>query len=44
MKVWIYKGDIEPGKKVDWRFNQGVPGGEGRSERGPAERPAERRS
>ncbi len=27
IKVWIYKGDIEPGKMVDWRFNQGMPGG-----------------
>ena len=38
-KVWIYKGDIEAGKKVDWRFNQGVPGeggggGGGRGGRG----------
>lgn len=24
VKVWIYKGDIEPGKMVDWRFNQGM--------------------
>ena len=24
VKVWIYKGDIEAGKKVDWRFNQGM--------------------
>ena len=24
VKVWIYKGDIEVGKKVDWRFNQGM--------------------
>ncbi len=27
VKVWIYKGDIEPGQKVDWRVNQGMPGG-----------------
>jgi small subunit ribosomal protein S3 len=25
VKVWIYKGDIEPGKKVDWRFGQDTP-------------------
>ena len=25
VKVWIYKGDIDPGQKVDWRFNQGIP-------------------
>jgi small subunit ribosomal protein S3 len=29
VKVWIYKGDIEPGGKVDWRFNQGIPGEQG---------------
>ena len=29
VKVWIYKGDIEPGAKVDWRFNQGIPGEQG---------------
>jgi len=34
VKVWIYKGDIDPGKKVDWRFNQGIPGG-GLKERSP---------
>jgi small subunit ribosomal protein S3 len=26
VKVWIYKGDIEKGKHVDWKVNQGVPG------------------
>ncbi len=26
IKVWIYKGDLEPGQKIDWRFNQGIPG------------------
>ena len=29
IKVWIYKGDIDPGQKVDWRFNQGVPSSQG---------------
>jgi small subunit ribosomal protein S3 len=33
VKVWIYKGDIERGKMIDWRFNQGMadglPGGRG---------------
>ena len=24
VKVWIYKGQIEPGKMIDWRFNQGM--------------------
>jgi len=24
VKVWIYKGEIDPGKMVDWRFNQGM--------------------
>jgi small subunit ribosomal protein S3 len=33
VKVWIYKGDIERGQKVDWRFNQGIPGGGGQAER-----------
>lgn len=44
VKVWIYKGDIDAGQKVDWRFNQGVPGGErgGRAPRRP--RSTERRS
>ena len=27
VKVWIYKGDVEPGKKIDWKVAQGVPGG-----------------
>ena len=26
VKVWIYKGDIESGQKVDWRVNQGMSG------------------
>jgi small subunit ribosomal protein S3 len=36
VKVWIYKGDIEPGKKVDWRFTPSLPPGErgGRGGRG----------
>jgi len=45
IKVWIYKGDIEPGEKVDWRFNQGVPGGlpaAPRPERRPRRRPGGR--
>jgi small subunit ribosomal protein S3 len=33
VKVWIYKGDIERGQKVDWRFNQGIPGSGGQTER-----------
>ena len=32
VKVWIYKGDVDPGKKVDWRFNQGIPGSAGLKE------------
>jgi len=43
VKVWIYKGDIDPGKMVDWRFNQGMAeaprgrdgGGGGRGRGGP---------
>ena len=35
VKVWIYKGDIEVGGKVDWRFNQGMPEGVGRPQRRP---------
>jgi len=27
VKVWIYKGDIDAGSKVDWKINQGVPNG-----------------
>jgi small subunit ribosomal protein S3 len=39
VKVWIYKGDIEVGKRIDWRFNQGMadplpPSGGGRPRRG----------
>jgi small subunit ribosomal protein S3 len=33
VKVWIYKGDIEPGKKVDYKYAQAGTGG-GRPERG----------
>ena len=53
VKVWIYKGDIDAGKMVDWRFNQGMPGEAGRQSqgqgsgrpRGPRRpRPAERSS
>ncbi len=35
VKVWIYKGDVDPGKKIDWRVNQGVPGAGGAPERAP---------
>ena len=40
VKVWIYKGTVEAGKKVDWRFGQGTPsgyrgGGRGDRGRGP---------
>lgn len=41
VKVWIYKGDVEPGKKVDYRYSQGGLGG-GRGDRGgrpPRKRP-----
>ena len=46
VKVWIYKGDIDPGKKVDWRFNQGIPGGlkETRSPRREGRRPRQNAS
>ena len=33
VKVWIYKGDIEPGKWVDWRAGQGGSGERGRGPR-----------
>jgi small subunit ribosomal protein S3 len=36
VKVWIYKGDIEPGDKVDWRA-------QGESTRPPRRQPPERR-
>jgi small subunit ribosomal protein S3 len=36
IKVWIYKGDLEPGEKVDWR-------GQGESTR-PRRQPPERRA
>jgi small subunit ribosomal protein S3 len=36
IKVWIYKGDLEPGEKVDWR-------GQGEGPR-PRRQPAERRA
>jgi len=41
IKVWIYKGDIDRGKMVDWRFNQGVPDGspEGGGRSGPSRSP-----
>jgi small subunit ribosomal protein S3 len=44
IKVWIYKGDVDPGKMVDWRFNQGVPdggpdGGRGSAPSRPPRRP-----
>ena len=29
VKVWIYKGDIEPGKMVDWRVTPNLPPGAG---------------
>jgi small subunit ribosomal protein S3 len=38
IKVWIYKGDLEPGEKVDWRGQ-----GEGTRTR-PRRQPTERRS
>jgi small subunit ribosomal protein S3 len=50
IKVWIYKGDIESGQRIDWRFNQGIPGGlpgGGRPDRGRGprrQRTGERRS
>ena len=37
VKVWIYKGDLEPGEKIDWRGQ-----GEGARPR-PRRQPAERR-
>jgi len=33
IKVWIYKGDLEPGEKVDWRQGEGP-----RTRRAPVER------
>ena len=42
VKVWIYKGDIEAGRKVDWRAGQGSAGDRGRGYRRP--RSSERRS
>lgn len=38
VKVWIYKGDLEPGEKIDWRGQ-----GEGNRPRGRRQ-PAERRT
>ena len=39
VKVWIYKGDLEPGQKIDYRFSQGGSGGGGgRSDRGGGRR------
>ena len=37
VKVWIYKGDLEPGQKVDYRQTQAGPsgGGRGQGRRGP---------
>jgi small subunit ribosomal protein S3 len=37
IKVWIYKGDLEPGEKVDWRGQGDGP----RTRRQPAERRAQ---
>jgi small subunit ribosomal protein S3 len=37
IKVWIYKGDLEPGEKVDWRQGDGS---RPRARRQPAERRA----
>ena len=34
VKVWIYKGDIEPGKMIDYRYQDGGHTGLGRAERG----------
>ncbi len=40
VKVWIYKGNIEPGKMIDWRFNQGMAEAPPRREsRGPRRGP-----
>ncbi len=33
VKVWIYKGDIEPGQMVDWRNQGGSDGGRGGRDR-----------
>ena len=42
VKVWIYKGDLEPGQKIDYRQQpKGADGGRGERRRGPRE---ERRS
>jgi len=42
VKVWIYKGDIEPGKMIDWRTSPGMSPGRGRPERGGGARPQRR--
>lgn len=38
VKVWIYKGKVDPGKKVDWRFGQEERGGGFRGGRGGGDR------
>ena len=46
VKVWIYKGDVEPGKMIDWKVAQGVPGGlreDNRPDRGRRRRGGPRR-
>ena len=36
VKVWIYKGDLEPGQKIDYRQQpKGTGGGRGERRRGP---------
>lgn len=35
VKVWIYKGDLEPGQKVDFTMKEGVAGRSGDSARAP---------
>jgi len=36
VKVWIYKGDLEPGQKLDYQQQSGVaPRGEGSGQRSP---------
>ncbi len=33
VKVWIYKGDLDVGQKIDWRSSPGAPSEGGRAER-----------
>jgi small subunit ribosomal protein S3 len=42
VKVWIYKGNVEPGQKIDWKLNQGMdepPRQDRRPGRGPGRGP-----